>query len=342
MKLKQLYLKNFGTFDEYTIEFPNADNACILLTGKNNAGKTTIIRALKLVSSGLKFAKGSSKSFKRELLKKDLPQTNLQRFIYRFNERKKAEIQATFDNDKIVKITLDGANDSVEADVPPHSQSMSNLFGFLPTLGQLAEKEELLTRKHILDYLDTSVAPHHFRNHLYQLINDDQYLLIKQIVADTWQGITLQDCTHDIPSNLLTCIYKHKDFYADIAWAGQGLQIWLQIVTHLVRLSEHPIIVFDEPEIFLHPQKQHDFIELIHNYYHGCAIVATHSPEMINSVDISHIIFVNNDLKQSTLKKSSDRSALDTIRRSLGSSFNVYVSQFEDVDCLLATEHQLD
>lgn len=340
MKLKNLYLKNFGPFNEYVVEFPTTDAACILLTGKNNAGKTTIIRALKFINNALRFARGSSKSFKRELLKKDLPSTNLQRFIYRFKDEQ-AEIQATFDNDKVVTVILDGSRDTVTVDVPAYSHSMSDLFGFLPPLGQLLEEEQLLTNRNVLNYLDTTTAPHHLRNHLYHLINVDQYRLIKQIIKNSWQGIELQNCTHDIPTNLLTCIYKDGDFYYEIAWSGQGLQIWLQIVTHLVRLSDHPILVFDEPEIFLHPQKQHGLIELVHDYYSGCALIATHSSELISNVDISHIIFINKDLEKSTLRKASDRNALEKIRRSIGSSFNLYASQFEDVESLIATEHQL-
>jgi hypothetical protein len=34
--------------------------------------------------------------------------------------------------------------------------------------------------------------------------------------------------------------------------------------------------------------------------------------------------------------------ALESIRRSIGSSINLYASQFEDVDCLLFTEHKVD
>ena len=59
MKLKSLILERFGPFNEYQLDFPTDDNACVLLAGKNNAGKSSIIRALRLVNSAMQFAKQS-------------------------------------------------------------------------------------------------------------------------------------------------------------------------------------------------------------------------------------------------------------------------------------------
>lgn len=318
MRLKTLNLENFGPFKEYEVEFPADAKACILLTGKNNAGKTTIIRALRFINGALRFAKGNSRPITKELLKKDFPNFQVMSFIHRFKDGQ-AKIEATFDNDKTITVILDSSNNSVTCNIPQYSHSsMSGLFGFLPPMGQLLEREQYLTKSHVLDYVDTATAPHHLRNHLYHLIIPEQYILIKQILKDTWQGIELQNVNFDMATGLLTCIIKDGDFYYEIAWAGQGLQIWLQIITHLVRLSAHPILVFDEPEIFLHPQKQHDLVELIKNYYSGCAIVATHSSELMNNVDISHIMYINKESNSSVLRKTSDRDALEKIRRSIG------------------------
>jgi predicted ATP-dependent endonuclease of OLD family len=137
-------------------------------------------------------------------------------------------------------------------------------------------------------------------------------------------------------------IYKEGNFLNEIAWAGQGLQIWLQIVMHLVRLSNYPILLLDEPEIFLHPKKQHDLIQLLQDHYSGCAIIATHSTELMNNVEISHIVYVQRNTNKSIIKKTSDRDSLEKIRRNVGSSFNLHASQFENVEALLMTEYQLD
>lgn len=43
MKIKRLLLDNFGPFEHYEIEFPTDHKAFILITGKNNAGKTSLL-----------------------------------------------------------------------------------------------------------------------------------------------------------------------------------------------------------------------------------------------------------------------------------------------------------
>jgi predicted ATP-dependent endonuclease of OLD family len=342
MRLKTLYLENFGPFKEYEVEFPTDSKSCILITGKNNAGKTTIIRSLKLVASALRFVHKTVKPVTKQLFKKDIQDINIDRMIYQFKTNK-AIVQATFDNEKTVKITLNSEDGSAICEIPPYSHvSMSKLFGFLPPLGQLVERETLLSRDHLLDYINSTTAPHHLRNHLYHFISPEQFKKIQEIVKDTWEGVELHECEYDIPSGLLTCTYNEGSFFNEIAWSGQGLQIWLQIITHLVRLSEYPILVLDEPEIYLHPKKQHDLIRLLQEHYSGSAILATHSIELMNDIDISHIIHVQKDSTKATIRKTADRSSIDKIRRQVGSSFNLHASQFEDVETLLATEHQLD
>jgi AAA15 family ATPase/GTPase len=342
MKLKELHLYDFGPFEDYCLEFPSDAKSCILITGKNNAGKTTIIRALRLVSSALKFANYSSIPLVRELLKKDTQDIDISTMIYRFQEGQ-AAIEAVLDNGKTITVWLDSTKNSITCGLPAHiHSSLSQLFGFLPPLGQLAQLEKLLDQTYVMKTIDTTLAPQHFRNHLYYLIDDAQYSLIQRILKETWEGIQLQKTVCDPSSGSLICLYKDGDFTAEIGWAGQGFQIWLQILTHLVRLSEHPVLVLDEPEIFLHPEKQNDLIQLLQNYYPGTAIIATHSTELMSNVDITHVIHVQKGTTKAKLRKSSDLHAIESIRKTIGSSVNLYASQFEDVDFLLFTEHKTD
>ena len=54
MEIKKLVLDNFGPFRKYEIPFTEEEPACVLLTGKNNEGKSNIILGLKLLSSACK------------------------------------------------------------------------------------------------------------------------------------------------------------------------------------------------------------------------------------------------------------------------------------------------
>jgi len=341
MKLKELHLNSFGTFEDYSLEFPTHATSCILITGKNNAGKTTIIRALRLVSSALQLATHFRTPLTRELPQKDTKDIDTTSMIYGFQEGQ-AVVEAVFDNRKTITIILDSTNNSITCSLPHIQSSLTQQFGFLPPLGQLAQREKLLDRDYVIRTIDTTLAPQHFRNHLYHLINDQQYSLIQKILKETWDGIQLQETECDPYSGFITSPYQDGDLFAEIGWAGQGFQIWLQILTHLVRLSQYPVFILDEPEIFLYPAKQNDLLQLLQEHYGGTAIIATHSTELMSNVDVSHIIYVQKGATQAKLRKKSDLQAIERIRKGIGSSLNIYASQFQDVDRLLFTEDKLD
>ena len=122
----------------------------------------------------------------------------------------------------------------------------------------------------------------------------------------------------------------------------QGLQVWFQIITHLVRLRYTSILILDEPEINLHPEKQADLVRILREYYRGSVLIATHSVELMNSVHVSHIINVKKNQTKPQVKSTADRSYLELVRSQIGSNFNFIASQFEDVDMLLFTEDSSD
>lgn len=343
MKLKKLILEHFGPFDYYQVDFPTDDGACLLLVGKNNAGKSSIIRALKLLDSAMKMARQSSQSIVAPLPKKDTEDIEINKFIHNYKTDDTAIITGVLDTNRQVTVSLDSAVNTVSYSLPERAhRSMAKLFGFIPQLGQLSERETLVSQKHMLRSLNTTLAPRHLRNHFYYLITPDEFNIIKSIVKDSWEGIELQDSKLDTQTSILYCLYNDRGFVNEIAWAGQGLQIWLQIITHMVRLSDTSTLVLDEPEIFLHPKKQHDLIRTLREYYSGNIIIATHSSELMNNVEISHIIHVQKDSTKTKIFQSSDRNALEKIRGNIGSSFNLIASQFEDVELMIATEYQLD
>ena len=167
----------------------------------------------------------------------------------------------------------------------------------------------------------------------------NDFELIKQIVKESWKGIKLVDFKIDYFNNSrINCFFNEKGFEREISWAGQGLQIWFQIISHLVRLKNTSILILDEPEVNLHPEKQHDLIKIINQYFGGSVIIATHSVELMNNVDISHIIHVKKAQRKPKLKLSTDKKYLESIRSNIGSNFNFITSQFEEVDLIIFTE----
>jgi energy-coupling factor transporter ATP-binding protein EcfA2 len=343
MRLKSLILENFGPFSQYQLDFPIDENAFILLSGKNNAGKSSIIRALKLLSSALKYARHSSQPIYSYIPKKDLEDIEIGRLIHNYKNNGIAVITGVLDTNRSITININNEENNVSFELPAYApRELADLIGFIPPLGQIAERESFVTRDHVMRNLNTTLAPRHLRNHVHHLLNASEQHLIIKITNESWEGIELQELKLDESTGVFYWLYKEGPFFNEISWAGQGLQIWLQVITHMVRLSNKSTLLLDEPELFLHPEKQHDLIKILREYYNGSVIIATHSSELMNNVDISHIVHVQKNVQKNKPIQIADRNELEKIRSSIGSGFNLIASQFEDVDLLIATEYQLD
>jgi len=236
-----------------------------------------------------------------------------------------AEIEADFENNFQLKVYIDPSVDKIYCDYDGKiEKDFENIFGFIPPLGPIAEKENLIKNLPYLNAnLKTSLAARHFRNHIAQNITNEDFEIIKQIIKNSWKGIELVDFNVDhFNENRISCFFKENGFEREISWAGQGLQVWFQIITHLVRLKSSSILILDEPEINLHPEKQNDLIRIIRQYFGGSIIIATHSVELMNNVNISHIIHVRKTHRKPKIKLTTDKKNLEQIRSHIGSNFN--------------------
>jgi len=348
MRIKRLILDNFGPFRRYEVPFTEEQTACILLTGKNNEGKSNIIHSLKLLSSAcrsigrrqMQTVIAGKEYFK--LPQQDVQEINIGRMLHNYSGNY-AQVQGVFEGDLTITVHLNEPEDMIYADydgvIPNDSHEM---LGFIPPLGPIAESEEFLGLKHVRASINTSLAPRHLRNHLAQILSSDEYTMVQEIIATTWPGIRLLDYERHLEDNTLSCFFREGRIERELAWAGQGLQVWFQIITHLIRLRDSSVLVLDESEINLHAEKQNDLIQVLRERYKGSVIIATHSAELMNNVDVSHIIHVQKRNHKPTLKKTTDRAYLNLVRSQVGSNFNLIASQFEAVDLILFTEDASD
>jgi len=151
MKLRSLSLENFGPFRSYTISFVKDDPVCLLLTGKNNEGKSNILFALKLLASATRTV--SRNQFRvvidnevvYKLPNQDTEGIIIGRHLYNYGGNQ-ASVRGEFNDGLQITVTLDESNDLIYCDhlgrIP---KGIENTFGILPPLGPLAEKEEFLS-----------------------------------------------------------------------------------------------------------------------------------------------------------------------------------------------------
>ncbi|MGD0816121.1 MAG: AAA family ATPase [Verrucomicrobiota bacterium] len=349
MRLKSLHLKNFGPFRDCSIPFLEEEGVCLLLTGKNNEGKSSILSALKLLSSAIRVANNRKQAmviddeYVYRLLQQDTEDLQIRRMVHNY-AAVRADIHGYFDGGVRISVHLDPAENVIYATFSGRLPADAHaFFGFIPPLGPLDEQERFIEKKSYLKAcLSTSLAPRHLRNHLLQLLTEDECTLVRQIVSNSWSNIALQKPEHQYADGRIDCFYREGGILREMSWAGQGLQVWFQIITHLVRLMGTSFLVLDEPEINLHPEKQNDLLSIIKQYYRGTVLIATHSVEMMNNVNVSHILHVRKGNSHLKFKQTSDRVNLEMIRAAVGSNFNLIASQFEDCEIIVFTEDTSD
>jgi len=348
MRIKSLSLDNFGPFRRYDIPFVEEEPVCLLITGRNNEGKSNIILALRLLASACRSVGRlqtrivlDGNSYYR-LPQTDVENINIGRILHNYTGNY-AKVMAEFEKDFWVTVILDEAEDLIYAGyeglIPADA---ANIFGFIPPLGPLAEEELFLTLKYLRSNINTSLAPRHLRNYLAQILTLEEYALIQDIVHRSWTDIELLDYEHNYEENTLTCFFREGKIERELAWAGQGLQVWFQIITHLVRLRHTSILVLDEPEINLHAEKQIELVRILKEQHSGSTIIATHSVELMNSVNVSHITHIQKSQRRPRIKSTEDRAYLNFVRSQIGSNFNLIASQFESFDVIIFTEDSGD
>jgi AAA domain, putative AbiEii toxin, Type IV TA system len=199
----------------------------------------------------------------------------------------------------------------------------------VPALSPLEHEEEVLDQDYIRQNLDSRRASRHFRNQMLQLhregLWDDFYAF-----AEPWLG------GFDLLQPRVAYALGGEpgiDFYyrepgssreKEVVWAGDGFQIWLQLILHLYRNQQKETILLDEPEVFLHPDLQRRLMRLLSSL-EGQYVFATHSTEVLAEVDRSAILWV--DKTRTRAIRDPREQAMEKMNSALGSSFNLALAR---------------
>jgi hypothetical protein len=270
--LKTLRLTNFRGFEEHELSFERLT----LIVGRNNAGKSTIIEALRLVSLALTRARTlgypetpSELHYVHEPMgfapsMRDI-EFNLQNLFFRYR-RAPAIIEALFDKGALLRIYVntDGTIfcklKSDKGFVIGSRQQAASLnlasLNILPQVGPLAIIEHQLTPAYIRRAASSVLASSHFRNQL--LIFNDKFDEFRRIAEENWHRFQIKDFIVDAGElrNELQLHVRDDDFVAEVAWMGHGLHSWLQTMWFIARMEGRDAVVLDEPDVYLHADLQ--------------------------------------------------------------------------------------
>lgn len=333
--IKYLKLKNYRCFENSQIQFKDIS----IVVGKNNAGKSTLIEALRMVAYAAdKATKTAYKEVPYGLLPVaknygirigvDKLKIDLRGIVYLY-ENKVAEIEAVFDDRCKIKIlsneeiafaflyTPDGEIIKSKAKAAEYS---FDTIKILPQIGLIKENEKRLEAARVIDYRETYLSSRHFRNEVW-LCKDEYWEKFKEMAEATWDDLNLVKLEYNIvTSEFIQMMVTDGHFMAEIGLMGSGLQMWLQIMWFLCRTQGAYTVILDEPDVYMHPDLQRKLVQLVKKHFKQ-VIIATHSIEIISEAEPSNIVMI--DKKDRKMQYANSLSAVQQIIDNIGGMQNL-------------------
>jgi hypothetical protein len=332
--ITSIHLTNFRGFENHTIPF----RLLTIIVGRNNAGKSTIVEALRLISLVVSRFGGRPSSVPRYYwsFPKDRRgrdrfkniELNLQSAFYRYGDPP-AFIRATFASGDTVEVRIDREEITARCTrgsgpISPPNSGLSRV-SILPQVGPVLREERVLTADYVKSAMSSSLAPLHFRNQL--LVCSELFERFKTVAADTWPGLRILELRKDgkVPHPvILSLLVEDSHFPAEIAWMGHGLQMWLQTMWFLTRVEQHETVILDEPDVYMHADLQRRLIRFIRKS-HQQVIIATHSSEIMGEVPPESILIIDRDRPASDF--ASSLPAVQKVLSGVGSIHNLQLSR---------------
>src|SRR5258708_3745317 len=250
--LEAVEITNFKGFDEQPIPL----RPTTIIVGENNAGKSTLVEALRLVS--IVSTRLERLTFHPVPKWLDIPKIcvgvspslegqNLNfKSLFHHYRKPPARIKARFASGSTIDLFISGPGEihAVLKDAqgrPATSRAQAaklgiSRVGILPQIGPLAEEEVTLDSAHVRRNLGTTLSSLHFRNQL-NLLYNEHFAEFRRLAEESWHGLAIEELSglQDALGSSLSLLVRNDDFTGEVSWMGHGLQMWLQIMWFLAR-----------------------------------------------------------------------------------------------------------
>ncbi|MFH7322503.1 ATP-dependent nuclease [Aeromicrobium sp. JJY06] len=110
----------------------------------------------------------------------------------------------------------------------------------------------------------------------------------------------------------------------EIGWAGDGIQIWIQALFHIWRQKESPVLILDEPDVFLHPDLQRRLARALFSNEQQ-TILATHSIEILAEAEPGSAVWIDRSRRRAERPRAG--GALGLVGRRLGSGYELGIGR---------------
>ena len=351
IRITSVYFKNFKALKAYSVSLQKLN----ILVGPNNCGKSTVIGAFRILDSALRIARVKMPDvLQGELIgkfgyhiSKSIIPVSLENVHYDYMDES-SEILFRLSNGNNLRLyfpsegecflvpELEGRRISSPA---RFQKEFPLIIRVIPVLGPVEHEETLLSKETVRSSLATHRASRHFRNYWHHY--PEEFESFRQYLENSWPGMSIDmpTCEYTNDPITLSMFCKEGRYLRELYWAGFGFQIWCQLLTHITRSQSSSLLVVDEPEIYLHPNLQHQLLAILRDAGPDI-LLATHSSEIISDADASEIVVV--DKNRSSGQRLRDVDGVQDALGALGSIHNIVLTQFANSKKILFVESLSD
>ena len=337
--LRLLKLRNFRGFEEHELPLSSVS----IVVGRNNAGKSTIVEALRLLS--IVAARYRGLTYKGPPKWLDVPakyvgvspslrnmEINFDSLFYQYGDPP-SEIYGEFTDGSSITLYLAG-EDNIHAVIRADGKIVTSnsiarsasipAINIMPQVAPVQSREVILSEDYVKGAMSSRLAPLHFRNQIRLL--GELFPMFQSAVEETWPGVQIKELVQEgnKQGDALYLQIRNEDFVADVATMGHGLQMWLQTIWFLTRAGADSTIILDEPDVYMHADLQRRLIRYLRGR-HKQIVVATHSIEIMSEVDPAEILVVERKRKKSNFATSLP--AVQRVVSTIGSAQNVQLTK---------------
>lgn len=339
--LTDISIANFRCFSR--LELPLKQRTFIV--GRNNAGKSTLIEALRIVATvaerrdALAFVpppKWSGLPVRQRGVAPSLKhiQISAESLFHEYSDPP-ATLSARFSTGHKIDVSLgpDAAPfatlttaDGRPVESKGHAAKLRMpSVAVLPAIGPLSRDEQRLKDEYVRASMQSHLAPQHFRNQL--VLFRDRFNTFKALAEANWPGLRIRSLdvveTSAVAAKV-TLMVQDGSFVSEIGWMGHGLQMWLQVIWFLARADNFTTLVLDEPDIYMHPDLQRRLVRLVRRLTNQ-TILTSHSTEILAEAAPEDILIIDKDRRKATFATSIP--AVQRVVDHVGGVSNVQLSR---------------
>ncbi|CAM3182288.1 ATPase AAA-type core domain-containing protein [Sphingomonas antarctica] len=327
----------FKAFSRFSINLRNFN----VLVGPNNAGKSTVLIAFRILAAAFRRSTtrkaeflhgpdGPVRGYSVDLTSISVAEENL---FYNYNDGEAAWVKFELSSGNSLLLYFperetcylipdaQGKSCSTPSDFKRHFRCQ---IGFVPILGPVEHRERLYEKEAARRALSNYGAARNFRNIWYHF--PEEFDEFRALVKRTWPGMDVTppeiDSSHERAVLHMWC--PENRMPREIFWAGFGFQVWCQMLTHLLQSRRVSMFLIDEPDIYLHSDLQRQILNILRELGPD-VILATHSTEIVTEAETDEIVVV--DKQKARASRLKNAGQLESVFRILGSTVNPVLTQ---------------